>query len=86
MDTFAERAHRELVPTGERVRKRSVETITSLTAQEAYIAQLALYRAVLAQLYPGRLVSAALVWTYIPDLMELSPADLDSALGAVTSP
>ncbi|MGA8466742.1 MAG: helix-turn-helix transcriptional regulator, partial [Trebonia sp.] len=41
MDTFAERAQRELVATGERVRKRSVETVTTLTAQEAYIAQLA---------------------------------------------
>ncbi|MGC1756238.1 MAG: helix-turn-helix transcriptional regulator [Trebonia sp.] len=36
-----ERAQRELVATGERVRKRSVETVTTLTAQEAYIAQLA---------------------------------------------
>jgi ATP/maltotriose-dependent transcriptional regulator MalT len=41
MDTFAERAQQELVATGERVRKRSVETVTTLTAQEAYIAQLA---------------------------------------------
>ena len=41
MDAFAERAQRELVATGERVRKRSVETVTTLTAQEAYIAQLA---------------------------------------------
>ena len=41
MDAFAERAQRELVATGERARKRSVETITTLTAQEAYIAQLA---------------------------------------------
>jgi DNA-binding CsgD family transcriptional regulator len=41
MDAFAERAQRELVATGERARKRSVENITTLTAQEAYIAQLA---------------------------------------------
>jgi DNA-binding CsgD family transcriptional regulator len=41
MDAFAERAQRELAATGERVRKRSVETVTTLTAQEAYIAQLA---------------------------------------------
>jgi ATP/maltotriose-dependent transcriptional regulator MalT len=41
MDAFAERARRELIATGETVRKRSVETVTTLTAQEAYIARLA---------------------------------------------
>jgi DNA-binding CsgD family transcriptional regulator len=38
---FAERARRELAATGETVRKRTVETTTILTAQEAYIARLA---------------------------------------------
>src|SRR5262249_38346263 len=38
----------------------------------AYIRQMALYRAVLAELFPGRSVRAALVWTDIPDLMEVS--------------
>jgi DNA-binding CsgD family transcriptional regulator len=41
MEAFAERARRELAATGETVRKRSVETVTRLTAQEAYIARLA---------------------------------------------
>ncbi len=41
MEAFAERARRELIATGETVRKRSVETATTLTAQEAYIARLA---------------------------------------------
>ena len=41
MEAFAERARRELIATGETVRKRSVETVTTLTAQEAYIARLA---------------------------------------------
>jgi DNA-binding CsgD family transcriptional regulator len=41
MEAFAERARRELAATGERLRKRSVETVTTLTAQEAYIARLA---------------------------------------------
>jgi DNA-binding CsgD family transcriptional regulator len=41
MDGFAERARRELIATGETVRKRSVETVTTLTAQEALIARLA---------------------------------------------
>jgi len=52
---------------------------------EAYIAQLALYRTVLAQLYPDKRIRAALVWTDVPDLMEISEADLDAALTAVTS-
>ena len=38
---FAERARRELAATGETVRKRTVETTTTLTAQEACIARLA---------------------------------------------
>jgi DNA-binding CsgD family transcriptional regulator len=38
---FAERARRELAATGEKVRKRTVETTTTLTAQEAHIARLA---------------------------------------------
>lgn len=37
---FAERARRELLATGETVRKRSVETSDALTAQEAQIARL----------------------------------------------
>jgi DNA-binding CsgD family transcriptional regulator len=38
---FADRARRELIATGETVRRRNVETLTELTAQEAHIAQLA---------------------------------------------
>jgi DNA-binding NarL/FixJ family response regulator len=41
MEAFAERARRELVATGEKVRKRSVETRDDLTAQERQIARLA---------------------------------------------
>jgi hypothetical protein len=41
MEAFAERARRELIATGETVRKRNVETVTTLTAQEAHIARLA---------------------------------------------
>jgi ATP-dependent helicase/nuclease subunit A len=46
----------------------------------AYIAQLALYRGVLRRLYQERAVRAFLVWTHVPDLLELSGADLDAAL------
>lgn len=47
---------------------------------EAYVMQMATYRAVLAQLYPGRTVSCALLWTDGPFLMELPAAALDLAL------
>jgi DNA-binding CsgD family transcriptional regulator len=40
-EAFADRAERELLATGERVRKRSVETREELTAQEAQVARLA---------------------------------------------
>ena len=51
-----------------------------------YVIQLALYRAVLMRLYPGRPVRAALVWTETPELMEVPAADLDAALAILTSP
>jgi DNA-binding CsgD family transcriptional regulator/tetratricopeptide (TPR) repeat protein len=41
MEAFAERARRELLTTGERVRKRAVETRDDLTAKERQIARLA---------------------------------------------
>jgi DNA-binding NarL/FixJ family response regulator len=41
MKAFGERAHRELLATGEKVRKRTVETRDELTPQERHIAQLA---------------------------------------------
>jgi DNA-binding CsgD family transcriptional regulator len=40
-DAFADRARHELLATGERVRKRSVETSRDLTSQEEHIARLA---------------------------------------------
>jgi ATP-dependent helicase/nuclease subunit A len=50
---------------------------------QAYVRQLALYRAVLGMLYPGRAVRAALVWTEGPALMEVPAAMLDTALSSV---
>ena len=50
-----------------------------------YVRQLALYRAVLMRLYPGRPVRAALLWTDTPDLMEIPAAELDAAI-ALSSP
>jgi DNA-binding CsgD family transcriptional regulator len=41
IEAFAERARRELLATGDTVRKRTVETASELTGQEAHIARLA---------------------------------------------
>jgi len=49
-------------------------------AHPAYVRQLALYRALVGKLYPGRIVRAALIWTDVPDLMEISGQALDQAL------
>jgi ATP-dependent helicase/nuclease subunit A len=56
------------------------------TAGEApvtYIRQLALYRAVLAKLYPQRVVRTALLWTETPELMEISAPALDAELASL---
>jgi ATP-dependent helicase/nuclease subunit A len=51
-------------------------------APSAYVRQLALYRAVLGKLYPGRAVRAALLWTETPELMEISAPALDTELAS----
>jgi ATP-dependent helicase/nuclease subunit A len=51
-------------------------------ADPAYVLQLAVYAAVLSQLYPNRRVEAALVWTDGPRLMEVPEAMMRAALAA----
>lgn len=51
----------------------------------AYLRQLALYRAVLAKLYPARPVRAVLVWTEAPDMMEISADILDREIARIIS-
>ncbi len=53
---------------------------TVAEAPAAYVRQLALYRAVLGQLYPHRSVGAALLWTETAELMEISAPALDAEL------
>src|SRR5690606_29819687 len=64
------------------------KSVAEATARHpAYVRQLALYRAVLCKLYPGRPVAAALLWTDTPELMEIPAETLDTAYrAALTSP
>ncbi len=57
----------------------------ALDEVEPYVAQLALYRAVLARLYPGKTIRAALLFTEGPKLMEIPAADMDAAFSKVVT-
>jgi ATP-dependent helicase/nuclease subunit A len=50
---------------------------------EAYVAQMAAYRAVLSQRWPNRPIRCLLVWTDGPQLMEIPAQSLDSTLARV---
>jgi ATP-dependent helicase/nuclease subunit A len=56
--------------------------ISDEDAPRAYVRQLALYRAVLAKLYPQRVIRAALLWTESTELMEILPSALDAELAS----
>ncbi len=51
-------------------------------APASYVLQLALYRAVLRQIFPGKMINSALLWTEAPHLMALSDEQQDAALAA----
>ena len=51
----------------------------------AYVAQLALYRAMLQPIYPGRRVTAALLFTEAPRLIELPAVAMDEALARLNA-
>jgi ATP-dependent helicase/nuclease subunit A len=54
-------------------------------APAAYIRQLALYRALLARLYPERAIRTALLWTEVTELMEILPPALDAELASLSN-
>jgi ATP-dependent helicase/nuclease subunit A len=47
---------------------------------QSYVAQLALYRMLLAEIYPGKRIRTFLVWTSGPVIHELMEPELESAL------
>ena len=54
-------------------------------ADPAYIRQMALYAAVLAEVFPGRAIAAALVWTDGPKLMAVPEFLMAQALADLRS-
>jgi len=54
-------------------------------ADPAYLRQMAIYRAVLAEVFPGRPIEAALVWTDGPALMPVPAALMDRALAELAA-
>jgi ATP-dependent helicase/nuclease subunit A len=52
-------------------------------ADPAYIAQLAAYRALLQEIYPGRQIACALLWTYDARLMDIPSEMLDHAFARI---
>ena len=54
-------------------------------APRGYVRQLALYRAVLAKLYPQHAIRAALLWTETSELMEISAPALQAELTSIIS-
>jgi ATP-dependent helicase/nuclease subunit A len=54
-------------------------------ADPAYLRQMAIYRAVLAEVFPGRAIEAALVWTDGPALMPVPDALMDQALAELAA-
>lgn len=53
---------------------------------DAYVVQLSLYRQLLARIYPGREIAAALLFTEAPRLIELPASVMDAALERLTRP
>src|SRR6185369_4210722 len=48
-----------------------------------YLVQMALYRAALAKIYPGKRIDCALIWTDGAKLMQLPPALLDAEIANI---
>jgi ATP-dependent helicase/nuclease subunit A len=58
--------------------------VPAAATPESYLAQMALYRALLAPLWPGKRLRCLLIWTAGPEIVELSAAQLDAALAGLT--
>jgi DNA-binding CsgD family transcriptional regulator len=90
MDGFAERARRELVATGGKVRKRSVETRDQLTPQEEQIARLAREGRTSPEIGAQLFLSARTVESHLGKVFAKlgigSRRELDAALASLGQP
>jgi ATP-dependent helicase/nuclease subunit A len=48
-----------------------------------YVTQMALYRAAIAKVFPGRRIACALVWTESASLMPIAPERLDAEIADI---
>ena len=55
-------------------------------ADPAYVRQMAIYAAILAETFPGRRIEAALLWTEGPSLMPVPAAMMEAALTPLSTP
>jgi ATP-dependent helicase/nuclease subunit A len=53
---------------------------------ENHLRQLAIYEALLRDLYPDRIITTAIIWTALPALVVVSPARLADSMAAITLP
>jgi ATP-dependent helicase/nuclease subunit A len=53
---------------------------------ESHLRQLAVYAALLGDLYPGKRITTAIIWTVIPEIVVIPPADLSRAREGITLP
>ena len=53
---------------------------------ENHLRQLAVYEALLSDLYPGRRITTAIIWTVLPEIVVIPPADLSRARQSITLP
>ncbi|MES1156055.1 MAG: PD-(D/E)XK nuclease family protein, partial [Pseudorhodoplanes sp.] len=56
----------------------------ALSAHRGYVRQLALYRAVLGNIYPAHAIRTALIWTDIAALMDIPASALDAEFATLT--
>ncbi|MBO6632953.1 double-strand break repair helicase AddA [Parvibaculum sp.] len=73
-------AEREVIIVDYKTNRPPPKTVDEVAP--AYIAQMAAYRAVLAEIYPDRVIRCALLWTEEPELMLLPAEMLENALAA----
>jgi ATP-dependent helicase/nuclease subunit A len=53
---------------------------------ESHLQQLAIYEMLLRDLYPDRVITTAIIWTVLPEIVVIPPVDLSRARDSITLP